>query len=295
MDQFELIVETALMMWWQFNKRWFYPARAAGDDKTVSLIELHARCCRVAQEVLALLYGGFAAGAHARARTMHELAVVAWFIRDNSAEVAQRYREHSVVERYKRAVEYNRTLPQTHTHLGYEPIDEETMQQLAERRERLRERYGADFLKGSYGWAAVALDKQKPTFRDLEESVGMNHMWPFYAWSSQEVHAGSHGNELSYFERGSGDRTLGAGPSNAHLADPALGAMISLYQTTAAICLPLEERESPEECCQVLEVRAYRVAEVNALVEMVDKTQYMFVEAHRKLEQDELRVWQDHT
>src|SRR3712207_1687923 len=65
LDEYEMVVEAAISMWMDFNKRWFYPARAANDHQTVSLIELHSRCLRVAQEVLALLSAGYAAGAHA--------------------------------------------------------------------------------------------------------------------------------------------------------------------------------------------------------------------------------------
>ena len=290
LDQYEVIVEVALMMWWQFNQRWFLPAKAAADHKTVSLIELDARCLRVAQEVLALLRGGFAPGAHARSRTMHELAVVAAFILAHPPEVAERYREHSVVERYKRAVEYNSTVARTRAGLEYEPIEDETVTALAQERDRLRERYGPDFLNVPYGWAASALGKRKPTFRDLEESVGLDHLRSFYSWSSQDIHPGSHGNQLSYLRRGSGAYVLNAGPSNDGLADPAQGALISLHQTTTALCTPLAERESPEESCPVMEVAASRIAEVHALGVLVEKAQLTFVEAHRKLEEDERQI-----
>src|SRR3712207_4410757 len=48
LDEYEVIIEIALMMWWHFNKRWFRAARAAKDHKTISLIDLDARCLRVA-------------------------------------------------------------------------------------------------------------------------------------------------------------------------------------------------------------------------------------------------------
>ena len=37
---------------------------------------LHARACQIAREVLTLLYAGFAEGAMARWRALHELAVL---------------------------------------------------------------------------------------------------------------------------------------------------------------------------------------------------------------------------
>lgn len=293
LNEYEVVVETALMMWWQFNKGWFYPARAKDDHKTVSLIELHSRCCCIAQEVLALLSGGFAAGAHARVRTMHELAVVAFFIKDRPPDVARRYQEHSIVERYKRAIEYNRTLPVTHAERGYEPIEEKTVSELSEQRGQLREKYGASFPNVPYGWAAATLRKPRPTLRDLEESVDMGHNRPFYAWSSQHIHPSSHGNQLSYLQQGNGAYNLVAGSSNGGLADPAASAMISLHQTVTALCLPLEEREYPEESCMVEEVAAYRIAEVYALGEMVEEAQHTFLEAHRKLEEDEKLAWDE--
>lgn len=281
LDEYEVVVEAAMSMWMEFNKRWFYPARAAEDHQTVSLIELHSRCLRVAQEVLALLSAGYATGAHARARTMHELAVVAMFLKENPPSVALRYREHAVVERHKRAIEYNATLPGDRTNRGYEPVDDATIKALTAQRDRLRKRYGPDFVKGGYGWAASALGNKRPTFRDLEKSVNMGHLRAFYAWSSQDVHAGSHGNELSYVERGGGTHTLNAGPSNVGLADPAAGGMVSLLQATAALCVPLKGRGSPGETCTVEEVYAFRLAEVKALHELVERAQQTFLAKER--------------
>jgi hypothetical protein len=292
LDEYELVVEAAMLMWTDFNRRWFYPARAANDHQTVSLIELLSRCLRVAQEVLALLSGGFAAGAQARARTMHELAVVAMFLKANPPSVARRYREHSVVKKYKRATAYNETLPVTHAGRGYEPVDAHTMKVLAEERDRLKKRYGADFLKGDYGWAVAALGNKRPNLSDLEKSVNLGHLRPFYDWASQDVHAGSHGNELSYAERGSGARTLNAGPSNAGLADPASSAMVSLLQTATALCVPDRGRGASGETCTVERVYAYRLAEVQALGELVEKVQHTFLAAHQQLEEDERRAWE---
>ena len=45
-----------------------------------ALSRLHARACQVTDEILTLLKAGFADGAHARWRTLHELAVTSIFI-----------------------------------------------------------------------------------------------------------------------------------------------------------------------------------------------------------------------
>lgn len=43
----------------------------------------------------------------------------------------------------------------------------------------------------------------------------------------------------------------------------------------------------------VEEVAAYRIAEVYALGEMVEEAQHTFLEAHRKLEEDEKLAWDE--
>ncbi len=53
---------------------------AEGDWSYNVLVRLHARACLVTAEVLTLLRAGLASGAHARWRSLHELAVVACFI-----------------------------------------------------------------------------------------------------------------------------------------------------------------------------------------------------------------------
>lgn len=291
-DSYETFVEVALLMWTEFNKRWFYPSISANDHQTLSLIELTSRSIRVAQEVYALLTSGFGAGAQARARTSHELAVIAMFLRNNPPNVARRYREHAVVMRHKRAVEYNSTLGNPDAGFGFEPIDSDTVTALAGQRERLKKRYGDDFVKGDYGWAAMAMKNKRPTFRDLERSVNMGHLRSFYLWGSQDVHAGSHGNELSYAERASGTKILNSGQSNAGLADPAQSALVSLHQTTTALWFATEAEDDSEDSCPVEEVVAYRVAQINALGELLSSTQQAFVAAERQLEADEKQAWE---
>src|SRR4029077_18930805 len=46
------------------------------NPKKVSLIKIHARAVQISYEILALIRGGFADGAHARWRSLHELAII---------------------------------------------------------------------------------------------------------------------------------------------------------------------------------------------------------------------------
>jgi len=63
----------------------------AENAKFEALIRNHARVCRIGKEALCLAASGFASGALARWRTMHEIAAVCLFLRQHSEEVSRRY------------------------------------------------------------------------------------------------------------------------------------------------------------------------------------------------------------
>jgi Family of unknown function (DUF5677) len=100
---------------------------AEGDWLYAALVRRQARGCLVASEVLALLRSGHASGAHARWRSLHEIAVVAGFIQDQ--ETARRYLSHGAIESYHAARDYQRHAKT----LGYEPFSDEEMGELAAR------------------------------------------------------------------------------------------------------------------------------------------------------------------
>ena len=72
-----------------------------------ALRKLHARGCLLTSEIHDLLQGGYASGAMARWRTLHEITVIASFIRQHGQEIAERYLLHHQVEAYRSAVQYN--------------------------------------------------------------------------------------------------------------------------------------------------------------------------------------------
>jgi len=153
------------------------------------LIDLHSRGVQVAEETLALLRSGFAAGAEARWRTLHETAVVAAFIAKHGEETVERYAAHDHV-RVKKAMEAEQ---EHHLQLGLEPYTDQEMGEARAAFKELRQRYGSAFM-GDYGWAAAALgwkpDGPSPTFVDLEASLDLHLSRAAYRSASQAVHAG---------------------------------------------------------------------------------------------------------
>jgi hypothetical protein len=145
-------------------------------------------------------------------------------------DIAERYLLHDAVESYKAA----RLYQQYSNALGYEPLSDEEFGEIKSTYDHLISRFGLSF-KEDYGWASSVLQKPSPTFRDIEEKVGLDHLRPFYKMASHNVHANPKGVlfKLGLFPE-SQDILL-AGPSNLGLADPGHETAISLGQITTAL------------------------------------------------------------
>src|SRR5258706_2774887 len=63
----------------------------------------HARSCQVSKEIITLLRNGFADGAHARWRTLHEIAVETNIINRNENELAKKYIDYDLVQKLQSA------------------------------------------------------------------------------------------------------------------------------------------------------------------------------------------------
>ena len=197
-------------------------ASADGDQVFPVLVRLHARACEGASEIATLLRSGHASGAHARWRTLHEIAVVMSFIADQGDEAARRYMEHRAISSWHDAQDYQVFAAR----LGEEPFTAEEMDEMAHERAALLARHGPSFDK-PWGWASAALRPAPPTFRSLETAVDLAHWRPYYAMASHGVHGGP---RALYFRLGVPDalETLIAGPSNLGLGDPGIDASLSL-------------------------------------------------------------------
>ncbi|WP_034619858.1 DUF5677 domain-containing protein [Chitinibacter tainanensis] len=178
------------------------------------LVRLHARACQVADEIICLMENGFADGAMARWRTIHELSVVATIIANGDEDLAERYILHDAVEVKRQADEYE----MTQVILGATPIGKRARKVIDQEYQAVLDRFGSTFAH-PYGWAANHLNLKKPTFKDLQtraEHAGMNS---YYKLASFGVHASA--RSLFFNLSTAGDRELLlTGRSNAGLEDP---------------------------------------------------------------------------
>ena len=195
------------------------------------LIRIHSRSCQIAYEILALLRSGFADGAFARWRTLHELATIATFIQRHGNNVALKYLEYENIENYKEAEEYQKKC----SDMNYEPLDQNKVDIEISKKNELILKYGIDFEK-PYGWVGDLLPRRKRNFRGIEEETKLDNLRPFYKLACNNIHSGPKGNNfsLALFDKDRAD-ILPCGVSNYGLSYPGQNTAISLIQVVTCL------------------------------------------------------------
>jgi Family of unknown function (DUF5677) len=194
------------------------------------LIRLLVRGCQVTDEIICLLENGFADGAMARWRTLHEIAVVAAVISQHGEDIAERYVDHQAVES-KRALE---KYIACYKDLGYKPLPAREQTKIRKAYDRAITKYGPEF-KTDYGWAAQHLKNPRPSFAHLEKEAGRAEMRSYYQLGNDNIHAGI---KSMYVRLGLMDYDgLLSGRSNGGLMDPGQNAALTLTQLSAIVCL----------------------------------------------------------
>ena len=194
--------------------------------KTKAFVNTHARAIQISNEILSLLKAGYADGAIARWRSLHELTVIALFLKDNNAEVSQRYMDHAKVKGFKEAVDY-----ETHCNkLGYAPFGEREFDVIKKSKEQLCQKYN-DRFQDDYGWIPSTIMKNR-NFRELEKRVKLEQFRPLYNFSSNAVHGGAKGFYRLGLMDEKQDAILLVGPSNYGFADPLQNTAVSLMHIT---------------------------------------------------------------
>jgi hypothetical protein len=202
----------------------------ASDPRFAALVLLHARACNTADEILVLLRSGHASGALARWRTLHEIAVISQFLKQEAPRIAERYMAHADVLRAKRIVSYQAFAER----LGEVPLTPAEETSIRAARDRiLAEVPDPKGFKSEWGWAGEALGNPEPKFVDILKAVKLEFWQPLIESSHSPVHAGSAG----FVDVGndSDGRFFLAGPSDAGLIEVGHRAAISLMQATVSL------------------------------------------------------------
>src|SRR5205085_1323322 len=118
LDQLRMLL-TVSREWFEGRHKREISQTAHKDEEFREIIaRLLARACQVTDEIICLLENGFADGAMARWRTLHEIAVVATIISQYGESIAERYLAHQAVESKKKMDKYLACYQQ----LGYKPL-----------------------------------------------------------------------------------------------------------------------------------------------------------------------------
>ena len=191
----------------------------------------HARSCQVAKEIITLLRNGFADGADARWRTLHEMAVETNIINRNDDELAKKYIDHDLVHKWKTAKAFS----EYDQEFSGGIITKEELQDLEIASEELVKLYGKDFLNEN-GWAVGLIGRPRTRFSDLESLAKFAHLRPAYKMACLNVHGGARGLFFRLGLRYDGDENfLLTGPSIYGLANPIQNTAYSLLQITTAL------------------------------------------------------------
>jgi hypothetical protein len=236
--------------------------------RTDVLVRLHARGCQVAEEIIVLLENGFADGAMARWRTLHEIETVFSVINSGDEDLAVRYIDHQIIEDMNGLDEHTRRL----VPLGEPDIDPAEKAAILCEYNRVVTKYGKPFASPC-GWAAKLLNKAKVLFGDLEEAAKHVRARPYYRMASHNVHANASGTftRLGALD----DRVFTAGRSNAGLGDPGVKTAHSLVLLTIALFGPSFE---------IMDIVALRAVGI-----LGDEAVEAFKKAHKILLRDDAK------
>ncbi|MGN2435103.1 DUF5677 domain-containing protein [Pseudomonas syringae] len=205
---------------------------------------LHARSIQISCEIVNLLKGGFADGALARWRTLHETTAILLFIANGNEDLANRFTDFQSVLKLKAANRYDKASKE----LGFKAISPADLTRYKTERKKILDKYEAGF-GNDLGWASIALKKTpnaktRTAFAEIEEFVGLDFLRAHYGFANQYVHAGVDSIGYKLGTSASNKDLLLCGPSNEGVIEPIQCTSLSLVQATQAIISvsPSDER-----------------------------------------------------
>lgn len=227
-DLIRMLIELSRDQGTAFHRRAKRSHRRSGRRAHLdtALSHLHSRALQIASEIMTLMENGFADGAMARWRTLHEVTCVAMVLNDGGDELAERYLAHEFVEAKKALGQYQ----QCQERLGYAPLSRRETTRIERDFDTVIARYGKDF-GGDYGWIADRLGVARPNFRHVENAAGQAMMRSHYKMASNNVHAGVKGiaHRLSAFDPGYSAISVA---SNVGFVEPGQNLGMSLLHFT---------------------------------------------------------------
>ncbi len=197
------------------------------------MVVAHSRACQIADEILYLMEGGYADGALALSRSLHELAVISMFISTHGEETARRFLAHRFVDLKRDERHYQDFLEQRGEQVGEwrdNPVFLKFQEVIGE--------FGIGFER-DYGWADDVFEgDRRITFYDIEKNIfednETNNMRYFYRLANRSIHV----RPVNLYSRAGipvEKPLLLAGPSDIGFLDPGRWAAVSLAMVTVSL------------------------------------------------------------
>jgi hypothetical protein len=142
LDNLDVFIHLVTEAGCDFASEYHDPDTDKADHKFKALVGLHARACQIGKEILAPLREGFADGAHARWRSLHEVTVIAKFIYAQDQDLAEKYLLHHVIDARKAAYQHRKYADR----LSEPPPTDAELAQLDGEYHLLRERFGDAYI-----------------------------------------------------------------------------------------------------------------------------------------------------
>lgn len=229
LDLYEMMIDFSIELGEKQKNRFPNKDGLITNLKHIALLKIHSRSILISKEVLVLLKSGFVDGAqaHARWRTFHELAVISFFLQSNEEYVSERYLDHSYMRMIKGTKDFNTYSDRT----DYEKYTENELKLFERKKQDLIKKHGKDFDACDLGWIPISLIKNRK-FVELEKYTKIDHLRPYYNWSSSAIHGGANAFDYLGIPQHIKNKLFFIGPSNFGLTDPIHGAALSLLHTT---------------------------------------------------------------
>lgn len=225
LDELEIMLRVAEEAGSELVEEW-----AEGDHsepyKFAALNHLFVKAQLATREIIWLITGGYADGAMARWRTLHELAVFAAFLSEKDERISQRFVASFDFKALKAARQVNEFAERA----GLERFTDAELADMAQ----VCADHTAELGNGlgeEYGWARPALVAKR--LEDLEKATGLDHWRPRYRWASQNIHGGF---RPAFSSLGMSEADIPihlVGPSNSGMVDPLQMTAISLGTVSA--------------------------------------------------------------
>ncbi|QFT84298.1 hypothetical protein FIU88_04825 [Halomonas sp. THAF12] len=246
-EKFEGYIELCFEIVVYYSKANKDSAEEEGSFQFRALKQLHAKSILVAREIQALLESGYADGAFARWRTLHEIGTACVVISRNS-DAAERFILHESVMNYKRAINYN----EFHERLNHDPIPESDIEKLKVLRDEAAKVLGENCERQSdYEWARPVFKeegwpkKTRITFAKLEKVAGLEHYRPYYEWACEKNHAPSKENFANLgLGKFYGHESYLVGQSSHGMVEPINCTCLSLVNVVSSCLVEFSDTDS---------------------------------------------------